>query len=137
MLIGGAGVDLIQGFGGRDLLVGGSGADSLQGGDGEDILISGKLTYYDETTKSLNRLAIDALMAEWTRTNANSAYAQRIANLRAGVGPGASFKINSATAVTDGIAIDSLLGRNGLDWFWRFGSDTIGDLHTGGVETEN
>jgi hypothetical protein len=39
--------------------------------------------------------------------------------------------------LADGSAIDTLFGEGGLDWFWRFGSDSIGDLGTGGPETVN
>ena len=40
------------------------------------------------------------------------------------------------SATLDG-AVDSLEGGDGLDWFWRFGSDVISDLDNGGPESEN
>ena len=135
VLIGGAGNDTLYGFGGRDLIVGGTGADSLWGGDEDDILIAGKVAYYDESTKTFNRLAIDAIMAEWGRTDAD--YPTRISRLRTGGGLNGSHLLNGLTVLTDGSAIDSLFGEGGLDWFWKFGNDSIGDQGTGGTESVN
>ncbi|MGQ0634919.1 MAG: hypothetical protein ACT4QC_09935, partial [Planctomycetaceae bacterium] len=135
LLVGGAGNDSLFGFGGRDVLVGGSGVDSLMGGDDDDLLIAGLLSYYNEGNRVLNRAAIDAIMAEWVRTDAD--YSLRIAHLRAGGGLNGSFLVNSTSVLTDGAAIDALFGEAGLDWFWKFSGDSIGDLHTGGSETEN
>ncbi|MSR56218.1 MAG: hypothetical protein EXS05_00855, partial [Planctomycetaceae bacterium] len=86
VLIGGAGADSLFGFGGRNLLVGGTGVGSLMGGDEDDVLISGIFSYFNESTKTLNRPAIDAIMAEWTRTDVAADYATRIAHLRTGGG---------------------------------------------------
>jgi Ca2+-binding RTX toxin-like protein len=135
VLVGGPGNDVLSGSGGRDLLVGGNGADTLTGGDDDDLLISGLLTYYNESTKVLNRAAIDAVMAEWARTDLG--YDSRISNLRNGGGLNGSFKLDSLTVLTDGTAIDTLEGAAGLDWFWLFGSDSASDLNTGGPETVN
>ena len=136
VLFGGAGNDTISGVGGRDLLVGGTGTDTITGGDEEDILISGTLSFFNESTKVLNRTAIDAIMAEWSRTNTNSGYAARLANLRNGGGLNGTNRIDSGTSLTDGAAVDSLTGGLGLDWFWSF-SDTVNDLNAGGTETVN
>jgi Ca2+-binding RTX toxin-like protein len=135
---GGAGADTLYGFGARDLLFGGSGADRLEGGDDEDILLGGHVSYYNETTRILDRIAIDAIRAEWVKTTAT--YATRIANLRAGVGTGVSAKLNSTTVTSDGTdaaALDTLFGQLGNDWFWRLDNDTIGDLDGTGAETVN
>jgi len=134
-LVGGAGVDAISGMGGRDLLVGGTGADSLSGGDEDDILSSGTLSYYNEATKALNRLAIDAIMAEWARGDLD--FTSRIANLENGGGLNGVHKLDAVSVITDGAAIDSLTGGVALDWFWSFASDVITDLNTGGTETVN
>jgi ELWxxDGT repeat protein len=135
LLIGGAGNDSLYGLAGRDLLFGGSGADRLEGGDEEDVLASGLFTYYNESTRSLSRAPLDAIRAEWSRLDA--AYTARIANLRNGGGLNGTNKLDSTTVLTDGTAIDTLFGQAGLDWFWKFGSDSIGDLNTGGTETVN
>lgn len=134
MLLGGAGTDALQGFGGRDLLVGGEGADSLLGGDDDDLLISGTFAYFNEATLALNRPALDAILAEWTRTDAT--YETRIASLRAGVGPSGEYAVSDLTIFSDAF-VDSLLGEAGLDWFWRTPGDTTTDLNTGGPETVN
>ena len=92
----------------------------------------------NETTRILDRIAIDTIRAEWVKTTAT--YATRIANLRAGVGTGASAKLNSTTVTSDGTdaaALDTLFGQNGLDWFWRLDNDTVGDLDGTGAETVN
>src|SRR5262249_5397177 len=65
VLEGGAGNDTLRGGSGRDLLVGGLGADVLHSGDGDDILIGGT-TDYDG-----NLAALNAVMAEWGRTDAD------------------------------------------------------------------
>jgi serralysin len=135
LLIGGAGNDTLYGLAGRDLLFGGSGADRLEGGDEEDVLAGGLFSYYTESTRTLNRAALDAIRLEWSRLDA--VYATRISNLRNGSGLNGTNKLDATTVLTDGTAIDTLFGQAGLDWFWKFGSDSIGDLSTGGTETVN
>jgi len=135
VLFGGAGLDVLYGLAGRDLLIGGTGADTLRGGDDDDILISGTLAYYNESTKALNRAAINAMMAEWVRTDAD--FTTRVSHLRNGTGLNGGSVLNSSTALTDGVAIDGLLGELGLDWFWAFAGDTTTDLGTGGAESVN
>ncbi|MFM7160910.1 MAG: hemolysin, partial [Planctomycetaceae bacterium] len=136
VLLGGGGNDTLLGLGGRDLLFGGNGSDRLEGGDDEDILTPGLTTYYSETTKLLDRPAIKAIWEEWTR--ADLAYASRILNLRNGGGMNGSFKFTTTTLLTDSsTAIDTLVGGQGLDWFWRFTGDVINDLNTPATETVN
>jgi Ca2+-binding RTX toxin-like protein len=137
VIFGGPGDDELFGEGGRDLIVGGSGADIIHGGDDDDILIPGTLLYFNESQKSFNNLAIDGIMSEWTRTDDNSAYEQRIAKLRNGGGLNRHFKINSSTLTTDGLAEDRNRGESGLDWFWEFSGDIIDDLGEGGSEVVN
>ena len=121
ILVGNAGNDLLQGRAGRDILIGGLGADTLDGGDGDDVLIGGK-TNNDALITNLN-----AIRTEWTSANL---YATRIANLRAGVGsPVVSLKakVNVLNDSTSG-AVDSLVGGNGEDWFFKAVDDVITDL---------
>ena len=80
VLQGGAGNDTLQAGSGRDLLVGGLGADVLHGDGGDDILIGGT-TDYDS-----NLAALDAIMAEWGRTDAD--YNTRIKHLNGTLGGG-------------------------------------------------
>ena len=64
-------------MGRRSILIGGDGADTLTAGltSGGDLLIGGKTKSYDT-----NKTALNAILKEWTRTNAT--YAQRIAHLQ-------------------------------------------------------
>ncbi len=63
ILVGGGGNDSLTGGGGRDLLIGGAGASTLSGGGGDDLLIGGSTTYGSTIA------ALDAILAEWDRTD--------------------------------------------------------------------
>jgi Ca2+-binding RTX toxin-like protein len=120
VLEGGAGGDTLQAGSGRDLLIGGLGADVLQGGGGDDILIGGT-TDYDSNLSALN-----AVMAEWGRTDAD--YATRVKHL----GGTLSGGLNGATLLTastvhDDAAIDTLFGEGDNDWFFARLSGTNQD----------
>jgi Ca2+-binding RTX toxin-like protein len=116
LLIGGAGDDSLNGGNGRDLLVGGSGSDTLHGNSTEDVLIGGMLSYIDESSGLFDLVAMDSIMAEWTRTDLN--YNARILNLNGTTSGGmnGAYTIN-ATTVLDDFAADELFGDSGLDWF--------------------
>jgi Ca2+-binding RTX toxin-like protein len=136
VIFGGAGNDVIVGLTGRDLLFGGSGNDSLDGGDDEDIVIGGLTTWFNETTKVLDRTATTAIWTEWTRTDL--LYASRITNLKNGGGLNGTFKLSALTVLTDTAAMaDTLTGGLSLDWFWQFAGDVVSDLNNGGTETVN
>jgi Ca2+-binding RTX toxin-like protein len=123
VLIGAAGNDVIWGRGDGDLLLGGSGSDTLHGETGEDILYGGTTTYYNESTKALDLAALRAIMAEWTRTDAD--YPTRIGILLA------SRLIGSATFTNDANAVDHLFGEGDLDWFLKRTGDTVEDVEAG------
>lgn len=123
LLLGGAGDDVLFAGRGRDLLIGGAGADRLMSKDGSDLLIAGP-TIFDTNGEALLTLA-----QEWARTDLD--YAQRIANLRSGVGPTGSYKLN-ATTVLDDAVVDVLTGGKSRDWFFAAAADLITDL--GGEE---
>jgi hypothetical protein len=132
VLEGGAGNDTLQAGSGRDLLVGGSGADVLHGGGGDDILIGGT-TDYDS-----NLVALNAVMAEWGRTDAD--YTTRVKHLNGTLGGGANgATLLTATTVHDDAASDTLFGEGGTDWFFALLSgtnkDTVKDQATGEVVT--
>ena len=130
VLVGGDGNDNLNGGNGRDILIGGLNADTLNGGPdaGEDILIGGR-TIHDNNLGNLN-----LIRAEWSRTDLD--YQHRINNLRAGVGPAQSVKLNAAANLDDAIA-DVFSGKDGLDWYWALTSgspaaiDQLTDLVTG------
>jgi Ca2+-binding RTX toxin-like protein len=111
VLLGGDEGDLLVGGSGRDLLIGGMGADRIVGNADDDILIAGF------TAHDTSRAALDAIMDEWTRTDPDAAYQQRIDRLMAGVGPDGSVVLDGSTVSRDG-AVDMLTGSAGLDWFW-------------------
>jgi len=136
VIFGGAGNDTILGLGGRDLLFGGTGNDSVNGGDDDDIVIGGLTTYFSESTKVLDRVAIKSIWDEWTRLDLG--YSSRITNLRNGGGLNGTYRLNSLSVLTDTAAmIDTLTGGLGLDWFWQFSGDVVSDLNNGGAETVN
>jgi Ca2+-binding RTX toxin-like protein len=129
VIIGGTGDDTLNGGSGRDLIIGGSGADVIDGGANDDLVIGDRLSYFSESTKTLDSVAIDQVMAEWTRLDLG--YGARIANLRNGGGLNGTSRIDSTTVTSDGADVDSLRGDFGLDWFWTSGTDTIDDLLAG------
>jgi Ca2+-binding RTX toxin-like protein len=108
VLIGGAGNDLLTGNAGRDLLIGGVGGDVISGGTGDDLLVNGA-TVYDS-----DELGLGAIMAEWT---SGRTYAQRVANLKTGVGPGPLARLDAITVPHDSSA-DRLTGGADPDWFF-------------------
>jgi Ca2+-binding RTX toxin-like protein len=128
VLIGGAGTDMLFGQDGLDILFGGSGADSLFGGFGEDILYGGRVSYHNETSKSLNLTAIEAILQEWT---SGASYAQRISNLTSG---GAAL-VRPATFTKDKNDIDSVFGEEGRDWLIARAEDSIEDEEAGETVT--
>ena len=121
ILVGNAGDDTLNGGGGGDILIGGLGLDTLNGGEDEDILIAG-FTTSDSLFSNLN-----VLLAEWVSVNA---YDARIINLRAGVGaPAVSLKA-TVNVLNDASEVDSLVGGNGTDWYFRALDDVVTGLVT-------
>lgn len=125
---GGDGNDLIAGGDGRDFLVGGLGSDLVLGNDHDDILVGGVYT------QDRDRAAISAILAEWTRTDAD--YGTRVANLTNGTGLNGSHVLNN-TNVFDDNAFDILLGLQGLDWFHANDSQDLTDQRRNELLTES
>jgi ribosomal protein L35AE/L33A/urease beta subunit len=131
VLVGGAGNDTLKGGAGGNLLFGGAGADVLRGGSGDDLLVGGA------TAHDNNVVALDALLAEWSRTDAD--YETRIAHLngtQAG-GLNASAVLDGATVPDDGVA-DDVWGAEGQDWFVLAGgtnADGANDPEAGEIVT--
>jgi Ca2+-binding RTX toxin-like protein len=115
-VIGSAGNDILVGNGdnvlnggaGRDLLIAGALASTLNGGEDEDILIAGT-TDYDS-----NNVALEAILAEWTRAGAD--YATRVANLENGTN-GVPISEKDITVHSNGRG-NQLTGNAGLDFFF-------------------
>ncbi len=124
ILLGGPGNDMIKGGTERDVLIGGTGADMLDGGPGDDILVPG-------TTKhDGNGASLSAILAEWTSARD---FMTRVKNLRDGTGSpvrlnGSVFLKKVTTVLDDSSAVDMLHGGDDMDWFFKFGTDVIGDL---------
>jgi hypothetical protein len=128
ILVGDANANVLNGGGGRNVLIGGRGADSLIGGSDDDLLVAGYTSY------DLNAAALQAILAEWQRTD--ESYATRVANLRSGVGAGSyHLVLNTSTTagtVFDDGAADVLTGNAGTDWFWAsLPQDSITDRAAG------
>ena len=85
----------------------------MYGEGGDDILIGGT------TVHDANEAALVAIMAEWTSDND---YATRVANIRAGLGQSAGFRLSAGVTVTDDGVIDELFGGGNQDWFFNFGA---------------
>lgn len=79
-------------------------------------------------------VALLALQAEWSRTDAD--YLTRISHLNgtSGGGLNGAYLLNGLTVVDDGAA-DNLYGNSGLDWFFAANGganpDQIYDLEPG------
>jgi len=122
VLIGNAGDDLLLGGAGRDFLIGGLGKDTMNGGTDDDILIAGR------TTSDALFANLTVLRTAWLSTDL---FANRVSNLRAGVGtPKVSLKAKT-NVLTDANPSDSLTGAGGTDWFLRAVDDAITDLLAG------
>jgi len=129
ILVGGAGADTITGGSGRSLLIGSGGNDTITGGPDQDIVIGGSVTFVGNQGATLM-----GILAEWQRTD--ETFAQRVANIRAGVGPKHAYQLVWGTTVLDDGASNILRGNpagkeGARDWFFAnlaSGHDTILDL---------
>ena len=112
-LIGGAGKDTLTDTGtGYNILIGGPGVDTITG-NGNDILIGGT-TNYDSNT-SANIAALDAILAEWSSSDA---YSLRISRIMSGLGPGGADALNSSTCQSDGVTNTVRDGASGTENNW-------------------
>jgi len=121
MFIGNGANNFFKGGSGRNILIGGGGSDTLIGGAGDNILI-GDSTIYDT-----NMAALNAIFAEWTRTDLS--FEQRIADLISLGNQSRSlngiYTLNKKSIIPDG-APDTLVGGTGLTWaFVDKGLDTF------------
>jgi phospholipase C len=133
VIVGGSGHNTLVGGSGADILIGGSGSSTLKAGSGGAILIGGTFTLGADLT------ALQALEAEWSRTD--ETYAQKVAHLSGGAtgGMNGSFVLDSTT-VHHGKAADVLKGGKGPDWFFAHlvghKKDKIEGMKSGEVVTE-
>jgi Ca2+-binding RTX toxin-like protein len=129
ILLGGAGNDTLYGGNSRDVLIGGLGTDTLKGANGDDILIGGT------TDHDANLAALYALMAEWSRIDAD--YTTRVNHLNGTLSGGlnASYFLKAATVHDDFGTIDQLYGQGNTDWFFSGIGDKVNDKQTGEIVT--
>ncbi len=127
ILFGGAGDDSLSGGAGRDWLLGGSGIDNLQGGLGDDLVIGDRgIGFENESDTSFdafNHAAIQLIFSEWTSSRS---YLQRIQRIQSGLGPRNAVRLSSTTLAAD-LAVDTILGNEGNDWFWAELQDVLPD----------
>ena len=139
LLVGDANPNVLIGGTGRNVLIGGAGSDTVNAGPSSDdnILIGGT------TAWDTNLAALEAIMAEWTRTDLN--YADRFSDLTngtndPGVRPlnqvnGQLILLNRFTVFTDsspdtliGGATRNAAGKTTHDWFFVDAEDVITNL---------
>jgi hypothetical protein len=111
LLVGDGSGNVLIGGTGRNLLIAGSAAGTLQGNAADNILIGGS-TQYDSDLASL-----DALFAEWTRTDLG--YADRVNDILNGGGLNGAAVLNASTVTGNGGG-NTLTGAGGLNLY--FGS---------------
>jgi Ca2+-binding RTX toxin-like protein len=109
LLVGDGNNDALTGGRGRNILIAGAGPATLVGGGGDDVLTGGG-TDYDS-----NLRALEALMAEWARTDLS--YAARVNHLLHGGGLNGATVLNGTTVHSNG-ARNTLTGGDGLDLFF-------------------
>jgi acid phosphatase len=148
----GSGNDVLQGGGGPTVLVGGSGNNKLVGGAGPSILIggagherltggSGSTLFIAGTTAfDANIEALEAIQAEWSRTD--ETYAQKVADLTGGAtgGLNGSYVLDTTTVQSHGGRDVIKRGNASNDLFFAhlYGrrKDTIDDVQSGEVVEE-
>jgi Ca2+-binding RTX toxin-like protein len=126
ILIGLGGNDTLQAGSGRDILIGGQGRSTLIGGPNQDIFISGTTAYDTQigndgtVSHAINYTALDALMAEWGRTDETETVREQ--NLTNGGGLNGSYTLNRSPSggqpvtVTDNSVPDVLVFARPDDW---------------------
>jgi Ca2+-binding RTX toxin-like protein len=125
LLVGGSANDLLDGGVGNDVLIGREGGDTLFGQDGDDLLIAGSTAF------DLDRAALLAVMAEWSRADVD--VATRVAHLRGQQEGGLNgpYFLTPAT-VTNDTVVNTLTGGNGINWFfYAVGRDQVTDFKDG------
>lgn len=120
VLVGGDGIDNLQGGAGREFLLGGAGTDILRASGGDDVLI-GNITSFET-----NLAALNALLAEWGRTDVDyTTRSNHLLGITSG-GLNGNVLLNSTT-IRDDAAIDQLYGEAGLDLFFYTSNGTYKD----------
>jgi Ca2+-binding RTX toxin-like protein len=122
LLVGGSANDVLDGGVGDDVLIGRQGSDTLLGQDGDDLLIAGATAF------DVDRTALLAVMAEWSRSDVD--VATRVAHLRGQQAGGLNgpYTLTPATVTNDAV-VNTLTGGNGINWFFcALGRDQLTDF---------
>jgi hypothetical protein len=131
LLVGDGNANMLTGGTGRNIIIGGGGAATLIGGAGDNILIAGTTDYDADVTG----VALNALMAEWTRIGLNADFATRVQNLTNGVGPSGQYKLTAQT-VHRASAPNTLVGGGQNNWFFlALGVDLFSNSQNGDAFT--
>jgi hypothetical protein len=113
MLVGDGNANVFVGGTGRNILIGDGGSDRLTGGGHDNILVG------DSTDWDANLTALQAIFAEWTRTD--QSFEQRVAHLISTGNNGLNgvYSLDKKVADADG-SVDTLIGGDptGLNWFF-------------------
>jgi hypothetical protein len=107
VIVGGPGNDVVSGGAAPSILIGGAGSDNIRGRSGSDLVIAGSTAF------DANLEALEALLAEWDRTDIK--LPQKVADLTGGsVGAlNGPYLLNATTVIDDGNP-DRLEGSAGL-----------------------
>jgi hypothetical protein len=122
LLIGDANGNRLVGGAGRNVIIGGAGADQIFGGNGDNLLLSGSTAY------DMNLVALQVIMREWTRTDAD--FSTRLAHLRTGGGLNGDFLLDATHVFGDGVQ-NAVTGGSGQNAFFVQPSDVIRKVQPG------
>ena len=111
LIVGSTQPNTLIGGTGRNIVIGGGGTDAITGGGGDNILIAGTTAY------DLIPAALDALVAEWTRTDVS--FEKRVSDLMTGNkgSLNGQYTLDKKSVVSDD-SPDVVTGGGGLDWFF-------------------
>ena len=112
LLVGDDNPNSLTGGLGRNILIGRRGADLLQGGAGENLLIG------DSTVYDLDLPALNAVFAEWNRTDAP--FQKRVSDLlsQGGAGLNGGYNLGKSSILSDTSQDVLAGGGTALDWFF-------------------
>jgi Ca2+-binding RTX toxin-like protein len=134
-VVGTVGNDTLVAGDDRGVLIGEGGSDSLIGGSSDDILIAGTTDY--TRPGNLNVAALQAIMAEWNRTDLG--FSDRVSDLLTGsnsvgatplnVVDGTSVLVNQNTVHGD-LSPDALTGGLGRNWYFVDLDDVVTNFNS-------
>ncbi len=125
-VVGSTGTDTLTAGSGPAVLIGGGGAATLTGGSGATLLIGGGTTY------DLNDVALEAILAEWDRTDIG--FTQRVSDLTSGGGLNGSYVLTAST-VTEDAQANTVTSGTGQTWFIVHTRDKVVNKKATDVET--